>query len=377
MSRKALLWALWSVLFVLPAPPPLQAEESKTWQAGAFLDLSYGLNFNFPENHRWRSKDTTNRTNEWAPNMGYAYFEKDPTHESRWGVEVAAQAGYDTDSLVPTEQPMGGADALRHLARANVSYLAPIGSGMTVTAGIFRGFKNYESYYAKNNFNYTRAYITDFNPNFMMGLGAEYDVTEAMEVGFYVLNEYQYLAHANNLPSYAAAMEWRTTKHLTLYQNLYYGPDQRLTAMKYWRAFSDSTVEWRGEEWTFALSYDVGTERLADQPGAPRAFWMGSALFTQWNLTGPWSVAVRPEFFWDRNGRMTQHEQLIWANTSTLEYKRHVGTQEAILRVEHRYDHSTGEEGGFFTNGLTAAGQPKLTAGQHLLWLSIIWAFDL
>jgi len=46
--------------------------------------------------------------------------------------------------------------------------------------------------------------------------------------------------------------------------------------------------------------------------------WMGSALFSQYHLAGPWSIAVRPEVFRDRNGRMTQFQQMIWANTPTL-----------------------------------------------------------
>lgn len=45
---------------------------------------AYGLNFNFPENHRWRSKETTPHTNELAPNMGALYLEKDPTQKSNW-----------------------------------------------------------------------------------------------------------------------------------------------------------------------------------------------------------------------------------------------------------------------------------------------------
>ncbi|MGQ0811891.1 MAG: outer membrane beta-barrel protein [Nitrospiraceae bacterium] len=190
------------------------------------------------------------------------------------------------------------------------------------------------------------------------------------------VNEYQYLSHANNLPSYVAVSEWRTSKHVTLYENLYYGPDQQRTDLKFWRLFSDSTVEWHEQEWVFALSYDIGTEDVAEQPGAPRAFWMGSALFTQWNITGPWHLAIRPEFYWDRNGRMTHLQQVIWANTSTLEYRRHFGPQMTVVRLEHRYDHSTGEDGGFFKNGMTA-GQPRLVGGQHLLLLSAIWALDL
>ena len=103
--------------------------------------------------------------------MGLVYLRKDPAEHSRWGIEVALQAGYDTDDLVPEPQPGGpqpitGADTLRHLARANVSYLAPIGEGLTFTAGLFKGAKSYEEFYAKYNLNYTRAYLTDYNPNF-------------------------------------------------------------------------------------------------------------------------------------------------------------------------------------------------------------------
>jgi hypothetical protein len=63
-------------------------------------------------------------------------------------------------------------------------------------------------------------------------------------------------------------------------------------------AFSDSTVEWRVPTWRVALSYGVGTEEVADTAGTPRAMWMGGALFTQLHLVGPWSVALRPEFYW-------------------------------------------------------------------------------
>jgi hypothetical protein len=368
-------WLIYDCLF---SP---QAFGTDVWQYGGFVDAAYPLNFNFPENHQWRSKQTTPRTNEFTPNMGLVYVRKDPAVESRWGVELALQAGYDTNDLVPDSenggaQPINGADTLRHLARANISYLAPVGRGLTLTAGLFKGFKTYEEFYAKYNLNYTRTYLTDYNPNFLMGVGASYALTKSFELGLYVVNEYRHLSHANDLPSYVAKMEWRAAHHLTVYQNVYYGPDQQASSVKFWRAFSDSTVEWRMPDWRVALSYDVGTEEIADTAGNPRSVWMGSALFTQWHLVGPWSVAVRPEVYWDPQGRITQHEQLLWANATTLEYKKHVGRQLAIVRLEYRYDHSTGSQGGFFHNGSETDGMPKLVSSQHLLILGLIMAFD-
>jgi hypothetical protein len=356
------------------------AQAADLWQYGGFVDVGYLQNFNHPDNHLWRSKQTSPRTNEFTPNMGLVYLRKDPAERSRWGIEVALQAGYDTDDLVPDPkvggpQPISGADTLRHLARANVSYLAPIGEGVTFTAGLFKGAKTYEEFYTKYNLNYTRTYLTDYNPNFLIGFGASYPVTKSLELGLYVVTEYLHLSHANDLPSYISKMEWRATDNVTLYQSVYYGPDQQATAMQYWRTFADSTVEWRTPDWRVALSYDIGTEKIADVGGA-RATWMGAALFTQRHLAGPWSVAVRPEFYWDPQGRMTEREQLIWANTTTLEYKRHLGRQLVIVRLEHRYDRSTGSQGGFFRGGSSSTDAPGLAGSQHLAILGVIWAFD-
>jgi hypothetical protein len=50
-------------------PPP-------DWHYGLYLDLSYPVDFNFPENHLWRSKSTTPRVNELTPNLGLVSVKK-------------------------------------------------------------------------------------------------------------------------------------------------------------------------------------------------------------------------------------------------------------------------------------------------------------
>lgn len=357
---------------------PLHAEvqEAKV-HARALLDLSYALNTNFPENHTFRSKQTTPQTNEVAPNLGLVSLRREATAESRWGADLGFHGGYDTEGLVPErEKRMTGADVLRHVAQANITYLAPIGEGLAISAGLMKGFINFESFYAANNFNYTRSYLTDYSPNFVLGIGSRYAFTENVDVGFHVINGFQHLAHPNGLPGYGAEVDWRFARRWVIAQNLYYGPDQGDTSIRYWRVFSDTQLQWRGEDWTMVAVFDIGTERIADQASTPRTFWTGAALFARWELQGPWSLAVRPEFFWDRNGRLTGAEQFIWAVTSTAEYKINRNSQAWILRVEHRFDRSTGADGGFFRNGFAADGRPGFVPGQHLLVFSLLWAFD-
>lgn len=366
-----------------PTAPPQSSEGARTppslWHYGAYVDLSYDVDFNFPNNHSWRSRTTTNRANEFAPNMGLAYVRKDATNESRWGMEFGAQGGYDTKefAFLQGEPKVGGADTLRHFSRANVSYLAPVGGkDMTITAGLFNSLIGYESLYAKDNFNYTRSWIADNTPYMMFGVNARYPINDELTAAVFVINGYYHLAHANDQPSYGGQLSWKPTARLTVTETIYYGPAQANTAVEFWRLYSNYIAEWKGDAVTVALSYDFGTENIAGQPGNPRAFVMGGALFTRWHVAGPWSVAVRPEFYWDRNGRWTGNQQLVKAITNTVEYKIPYAWTNTTLRAEYRYDESTGPQGGFFKNGTFGNGQPMLTPGQHLLLFSALWTFD-
>jgi hypothetical protein len=374
------------------APPVSQPSELSTglslpswlnssWHYGAYLDLSYPVDFNFPENQDWRSKATTPRVNRLTPNMALAYVRKDANEESRWGLEFGVQGGYDPNRQVPQDipardRPLAGADTLKHFSRANVSYLAPVGTGVTLTAGIFNSFIGYESFYAKDNFNYTRTYLPDYSPYFMMGVSAQYSLSENVKHVLYVINGYSWLSRPNDVPSYGTQVSWTPNPQLTLTQNFYYGPDQSNTDLKYWRFFSDSIVQWKGDSLTLAMSYDIGTENAAEQPGSPRTFWTGGALYSWWQITGRWGASIRPEFYWDRNGRLTGAQQLIKAITTTLEYKVPVFSTITRLRLEYRYDDSTGPQGGFFKGGEVSPGVLGLVQAQHLLIAAILWTYD-
>lgn len=371
-------------LLATAIPPALGQENpvpSSGWHYGGLVDASYAVNPNFPENHRWRSKGTTPRVNELAPNMVLGYVRKDATPQSRWGLELAGQAGYDTNALVPEpkpgrDKPVDGADTLRHFSRANVSYLMPVGNGLRLTGGLINSYIGYEFLYSKDNHNYTRTYMADNSPYLMFGLEARYPLTDTLNLGLYVVNGFSYLSHPNDQPSYGTQAVWKPAPRWTVTQNLYYGPDQSSTDARFWRFFSDSIAEWKGDEVTLAASYDIGTESAAGLPGHPRTFWTAAALWARWSVSGPWSVVVRPEFYWDRNGRISGSEQLLKAITTTGEYKWTETWHTMLFRLEYRYDESTGAGGGFFTGGQVSPGIIGLTRPQHLAIFSIVWSFD-
>jgi hypothetical protein len=347
------------------------------WQYGAFIDVGRLFSSTSPSNHLFRNRGTTPRVDEWDLNMTGAYLKKAPSESSRWGVELTGQEGRDSEifGFSATAPNIDGADWLRHLGPTNVSYLAPAGNGLTVQGGIFPSLIGYDGLYAKDNFNYTRPWTGDYTPYFMLGVNASYPVTSRLTATGFVVNGYWHLAHANNVPSFGGQLAYKATDRVTVKETVLYGPHQTDTALRFWRFFSDSIIERKTERVTAAFEYQIGTERVATT-GDPRALWMASQAVVNWSVGGPWSVIVRPEFAWDRDGRWIGAEQSVKAFTATLEYRRALGQAQAIVELEYRVDDSRGPGGGFFTDPDIRPGVPGLTPTQHLFGVALIFTFD-
>jgi hypothetical protein len=356
--------------------PPTQAAPFPAWQYGAFLDVGALFDSNSPSNHLFRNRGTTPRVDELAVNMTAAYLRKTASESSRIGVEVTLQTGKDSElfGFSSTAPNIGGADVLRHLGPTDVSYLAPIGKGLTIQGGIFSSLIGYDSLYARDNLEYTRPWGADYTPYLMLGVNAAYPVTSSLTVTGVLVNGYWHLAHANDVPSSGGQLSYKPNDHLNVKETLLYGPHQTDTSLKYWRFLSDTIVERRWPRVTAAFEYQASTERVAD-PAGPRAWWMSAQLPIRWSLHGPLALAVRPEVAWDSDGRWTGFVQRIKAFTSTVEYRIPYRGANAIVRGEYRVDNSTGSGGGFFDDG-DIRGVPRLTPTQHLLGISVILTFD-
>ena len=349
---------------------------SDLWDYGLYLDLGYNQNFNNPGNKRWRSKSTTYKVNQPEVNLAMGFVSKEATPQSRWGLEFGLQAGVDTKNLVPepppsSNEPVKNADTLRHLYRANGSYLIPLGNGLDVTAGLINSYIGYESFLAIQNVNYTRGYILDFVPYFLIGLQGDYPVSNSLDVSLFVINGWNYLADPNDVPSYGLQGVWQISPRVKFIQNLYYGPDQENTNIEYWRFFSDSIIEWKSNRFLLAAAFDFGTEKQADVIDDPHYNWMAGALWFGWHIGGPWNLGLRSEFFSDPDGIITGSEQNIQAYTGTLEYTfSPLALNTIVFALEYRYDRSTGKEGGFFRGDSN-----RLVSDQHQVIFSIMWAF--
>lgn len=358
------------------APQP-ESQPKSLWNYNGFLDFGYLLDFNHPANHLFRDRGTTFRVDELDLNMAGAAVKKDVTQNSRWGMEFSVQGGKDSANFgfSATAPNVDGANVLRHVGLADVSYLAPVGNGLTVQGGLFSSLIGYDSLYAKDNFNYTRPWGGDYTPYLMFGVNASYPFNKKITVTGFVINDYAHLAHPNNVPSLGGQLSYSATEHLNFKETLLYGPHQSDTSLEFWRFFSDSILEWKKEKFTTAFEYQIGTEKV-NVLGTTRALWMSAQLPFHRVIRGPWSATLRPEFAWDRDGRWTGSKQTIKALTTTVEYRVPYWKTNTIARMEYRVDDSRGSGGGFFRGAEISPGLTALVPTQQLLAFGLIITFD-
>jgi len=366
----ALLLAFGGIAYAQPpaATAPLQY--------GGFLDVADLWTSNSPSNHLFRNRGTTPRVNELDVNMAAAYLRKAAAESPRLGFEATVQAGEDSKifGFSATAPNIGGADALLHFGPTNVSYVAPLGSGLTLQGGIFSSLVGYDSLYAKDNIDYTRPWGADYTPYLMLGINAAYSVTPRLTATAAVVNGYWHLAHANDVPSIVGQLAYKLRDAVTIKQTMLYGPHQADTSLGFWRVLSDTIVERKTDRVTTAFEYQLSSDRV-DEVSEPRAWWMSAQAPVRWDVEGPFAIAVRPEFCWDSRGRWTGFEQSIRAFTATVEYRVPYRSAQAIVRAEYRLDDSRGGvASGFFEDG--NGGPPSLTPQQHTFALALILTVD-
>jgi len=366
-----------AIVLLIAAVGRAEDKPKPLWSSGGFIDAGYLCDFNDPANHLFRSRGTAFHVNETDLDMAVLYVRKQATDSSRWGTELTIQGGKDSEvfGYSATAPNLRGSKFLRHLGPTDVSYLVPVGQGLTFQGGIFSSLIGYDSLYTKDNFNYTRPWGADFTPYLMLGVNASYPLTNKLTGTLYVVNGYWHLADANNVPSSGVQLAHKAAEHWTVKQAVLYGPHQSDTALEFWRSLSDTIAEWKGNRLTTAFEYQISAEKVAGG-GNQRARWTSAQLPVHWAVNERWSATIRPELASDRSGRWTGSQQRVKALTSTVEYRIPYRTTSTLLRLEHRFDDSRGNGGGFFNDGFAETGVVGLKPTQHLLIFAAILTFD-
>jgi hypothetical protein len=131
-------------------PPPV--EKSSDWHLSAYADLAYLLDLIFRRTICGAAAPPVSESTNSPPTWAFSISRK---NDDRFALNLWLPAGR-AESRGLRYPPAHTADD-RVLSRPRRKWLEP-------TSGLFNSLSGYESFYAKDNANYTRSWIADNTP---------------------------------------------------------------------------------------------------------------------------------------------------------------------------------------------------------------------
>jgi hypothetical protein len=291
--------------------------------------------------------------------LGYAEiaFAKTPSDTSRAGFRFDVGAG-DTAEQVNAFEP-GGVDYLKYVQQAYLSYLAPVGNGLTIDFGKFVTPHGAEVIENHANFNYSRGLLFSLAiPFYHAGVRMAYPVSETVTVTGFLVNGWNNVRDNNDDKTVGVSLAFAPTEQLSITQNYMVGKE--LDEEDGVRNLFDTVVSYTASDRLQVVgNFDYGRDAVA---GVDMT-WYGLALGAKYQVNDRWAFAPRYEIFKDSDGFATGLPQTLQGITLTAEY---VAPGGLLTRFEYRSDFSDEE---YYTKGL------GLEKNQSSIRVGLMYAF--
>jgi hypothetical protein len=243
-------------------------------------------------------------------------------------------------------------DATKHVLQAYASYVAPIGSGLTIDFGKMYTPIGAEVVDTKDNFNYSRSWLFAFGPYYHAGFRAKYAVNDKVALTGYLFNGWDNVFE-NNVDTKAGktigfSLGLTPTKKFSLTETYLAGPEAPLANVPdvsnrdNWRHIADTVATYLvNDKLTLMGNFVYGSDGNND---GNRGIWTGFAGYFKYAFNNKFAFSPRFEVFNDKDGLRTGVAQTVKDITLTQEMKL---MNNLITRFEYRRDFSNQR---FFTN---------------------------
>lgn len=254
-----------------------------------------------------------------------------------------------------------GTDVFQNIQQAYISYLAPVGNGLTFDIGKFVTPHGAEVIEAKDNWNYSRSLLFSWAiPYYHMGVRVGYAATDKVTLGASLSNGWNNSTDNNSQKTWGFAATIKPTAALSIVQNYMIGPEQTDITDDV-RHLSDTTITYTVSDRVSVMgNYDYGRDGILGQT----VTWQGIGLYLKAQVNPHFAVIPRWEYYNDEDGFTTGAAQNVQEFTLTAEVKH---SQGLITRFEYRRDWSDVD---FFTKD----GRPS--ANQNTFSVGFVYAFS-
>jgi hypothetical protein len=351
------------------------------------VDTYYAYNFNDPigRDNLLRAYDVL--SNAFSLNQADIVLENaaDPANGKRFGARLDLQFGQATETLQGNAANEPRPAIYRNIFQAYGTYVAPLGTGLTIDFGKWSSSLGIEGNYTQDQRNYSRSYWFDFLPFYHMGARVHYQFNDKFGANYWVTNGTNQIEPFNGYKDELFGVVLTPTKTLNWTINYYLGqehPDFQfvtngppnlptLQGMPFEPIpnppkgklhIIDSYVTWTATpKLTFALEADYVIERLFTNSAPSNTH--GGAAYIHYQLTPKIALASRGEWLVDHGGLYSGKTQTLDETTITFEYKFSNGF---LMREEWRRDWS--DQPFFLTSTLGVLKTYQNTATIGLVW---------
>jgi len=324
-------------------------------EVSGIVDGYYAYNFNHPDNNFNTGRNFDFLHNSFNLNLAKITFEKKNDLKDRLGFRLDIGFGPTLDAVHASDP--AGSEVVKHIEQAYLSYVAPIGKGLTVDFGKFVTWNGAEVIETKDNFNYSRSFLFTYAiPYYHMGLRAKYNFNDKVALTGFLVNGWNNFTDNNGGKTFGASLSLNPTKRLSITQNYTAGPEQPKDNT-HWRHLSDTVVTYlASDKLTLMGNFDYGKDTLTN---GTSGHWKGFAGYLRYAFTNKLAFAPRFEVFDDHDGFTTGVRQTLKEFTLTQEFKL---SNNLLTRVEFRRDFSDRD---FFSKsvGRTVRDQNTLLVG--------------
>ena len=325
------------------ANPPAQTDANalRDVKFGATVEGYYQYNWNRPPDRSVALRAYDTRSNVFGLQQAALVVDAAPdvAANRRYGLRVDLQFGQATETVQgsPANEPRP--DVYRHVWQAFGTYVFPVGRGLTADFGKFASNLGYETNYAKDNNQFSRAYLFNFLPFYHSGMRLSLPVSDNVTVMYMLTNGIQQTEDFNDFKSNHFTAIVKPHEKVAWTTSYYFGqeqPDGGAPAGPdgFFRVFDTYAAVTVTPE--LSIGGDVNFVTNEVDASAESLSLQGLGLYARYQVSAPAALSVRYERL-DDEGLFGGIAQVLQEVTATAEYK---ATDGFMVRAEFRRDWS-------------------------------------
>ena len=291
------------------------------------------------------------RHNAFSLQLARIGFNKAASTDSPLGFRLDVGLGETVDRIISVSDYSRN-EATKHLLQAYVSYVAPVGKGLTIDFGKMYTPVGAEVIDTKDNFNYSRGWLFTYGPYYHTGFRAKYAFNDKVALTGFLFNGWDNLYENNHNRNAGKTtglqLSLNPTKKFALTQTYLGGPEAPLANVPAvsrrdnWRNIADTVASYLvTDKLTLTGNFVAGSD--GDDAGK-RGKWTGFSGYLKYAFNSRLAFSPRFEIFDDSDGLRTGTAQTVKGVTLTQEIKL---VNNLLTRFEFRRDYSNRK---FFTN---------------------------